>query len=95
VLFRSTEGAITFCVLVAPRASREHLGPVVGDRVRVAVTAPPVDGKANEAVIAAVARALGVRRQEVTIVAGDRGKRKTVRVAGVTRQALVAALGER
>jgi uncharacterized protein len=94
VEIREGEGAITFGVLVAPRSSRERLGPVVGDRVRVAVTAPPVDGKANEAVIAVVARALGVRRQDVTIVAGDRGKRKTVRVAGVTRQSLLAALGE-
>lgn len=87
----STEG-ITFGVLVAPRASREAVGPVVGDRLRVAVTSPPVEGRANEAVVAVLARALGVHRQDVQIVGGERGKRKTVRVAGLTREALLAAL---
>jgi uncharacterized protein YggU (UPF0235/DUF167 family) len=53
------EGAVTIDVIVAPRASRAGLGPVVGDRLRVAVTAPPVDGKANAAVIETIADALG------------------------------------
>ena len=88
----SAEG-VTFGVLVTPRASREAVGPVVGDRLRVAVTAPPVEGQANTAVVAALARALGVRRQDVEIVGGERGKRKTVRVVGLTREELLAALG--
>jgi hypothetical protein len=88
----SAEG-VTFGVLVAPRASREAVGPVVGDRLKVAVTAPPVEGQANAALVAALARALGVRRRDVEIVGGERGKRKTVRVAGLTREALLAALG--
>lgn len=72
---------LTIDVLVVPRASRTAVGPMVGDRLRVAVQAPPVDGAANEAVIEALADAFGVRRAAVTIVRGERGKRKTVAIA--------------
>jgi uncharacterized protein (TIGR00251 family) len=79
-------------VVVQPRASRAGLGPVVGDRLRVAVTAPPVDGAANEAVIALVAESLGLPRRAVEIVRGQSGRRKTLRIAGATRAGLERAL---
>jgi uncharacterized protein (TIGR00251 family) len=77
-------------VLVAPRASRAAVGPMVGDRLRVAVTAPPVDGEANAAVIDAVAEAFGVRRAQVRIVRGERGRRKTLEIDGATAATLQA-----
>jgi len=79
-------------VQVVPRASRVAVGPAVGDRLRVAVTAPPVDGAANAAVIDALARAFGVRRAAVRIVRGETGRRKTVDIEGgdpATLQALL------
>lgn len=79
-------------VLVVPRASRTAVGPLVGDRLRVAVTAPPVDGEANAAVIEALAQAFGVRRSAVTIVHGERGRRKTVAIEGAGPGALDAVL---
>jgi len=85
---REEAGAVSFDVLVTPRASREKVGPLVGDRLKVAVTAPPVEGEANAAVIAVLARALGVPRSQVTILRGDGSRRKTVRVAGVARAAV-------
>jgi uncharacterized protein (TIGR00251 family) len=81
-------GGLTIDVLVAPRASRAAVGPMVGDRLRVAVTAPPVDGEANAAVIEALAHAFGVRRAAVAIVRGERGRRKTVRIEGATADTL-------
>ena len=81
-------GALTIDILVVPRASRTTVGPMVGDRLRVAVTAPPVDGEANAAVIDALAEAFGVRRAAVTIVRGERGRRKTMRIEGATSAAL-------
>jgi uncharacterized protein (TIGR00251 family) len=78
-------------ILVQPRASKAALGPVMGDRLRVAVTAPPVDGKANEAVVRTLAEALGVPRAAVEIVRGETGRRKTVRLRGVTLATLLAA----
>jgi uncharacterized protein (TIGR00251 family) len=79
---------ITVEVQVVPRASRERVGPVLGERVKVQLCAPPVDGAANEALVALLARALAVPRQKVRIVRGERGRRKTVRVDGATRAAL-------
>jgi uncharacterized protein (TIGR00251 family) len=73
---------------VQPRASRARVGPAVGDRLRVAVTSPPVDGKANAAVIEALADAFAVRRADVRILRGESGRRKTVSIAGGTLAAL-------
>ena len=87
---RPDRDGLCFDVLVQPRASRERIGPLCGDRLKIAVTAPPVDGAANQAVVAAVARALGVPRRAVTVTRGASGRRKTVRVAGVERAAIEA-----
>lgn len=87
---REHEGAVTFDVLVQPRASRAKLGPVHDGRLKVAVTAPPVDGEANAAVIEVLAKALGVARGAVSVVAGTSSRRKTVRVEGVSRAAVEA-----
>jgi uncharacterized protein (TIGR00251 family) len=80
--FEQRPGALVIDVQVVPRASRAAVGPAVGERLRVAVTAPPVDGAANAAVIDALAAAFGVRRAAVSIVRGETGRRKTVRVEG-------------
>jgi uncharacterized protein (TIGR00251 family) len=85
------DGSVTFDVLVQPRASRAKLGPVHDGRLKVAVTAPPVDGEANAAVIELLAKALGVAKGAVEVIAGTSSRRKTVRIAGVSR-ALVEAL---
>jgi len=79
---------VTFDVLVTPRASRERVGPVLEGRLKVAVTAPPVEGEANAAVCALIAKALGVAKSAVTVVRGDTGRRKTVRVVGVGADAV-------
>ena len=83
------DGAITFDVQVVPRASRDRLGPVHGDRLKVQLTAPPVDGAANEALVELLAKSLGRRRGDVAIVRGQTGRKKTIRVAGSTRDALL------
>jgi uncharacterized protein (TIGR00251 family) len=90
---REDAGGVTFDVLVTPRASREKIGPVTGDRLKVAVTAPPVEGAANAAVAAALAKALGVARSSVEVVRGEGSRRKTVRIAGVGRAAVEALCG--
>jgi hypothetical protein len=61
--------------------------------VRVWVTAPPVDGQANEAVVRTLAEALGVPRSRVRIVRGEASRDKTVRVDGLTAEEAIARLG--
>lgn len=83
-------GSVTFDILVQPRASRAKIGPVHDERLKVAVTSPPVDGEANAAVIELLAKTLGVSRSAVEVVAGASSRRKTVRITGVTRAAIEA-----
>ena len=87
---REHDGSVTLDVLVQPRASRAKIGPVHDGRLKVAVTAPPVDGEANAAVIELLAKALGVSKGAVEVIAGTSSRRKTVRIAGVTRAAVEA-----
>ncbi|MER5260794.1 DUF167 domain-containing protein [Actinosynnema sp. NPDC002837] len=73
--------AFRFSIRVKPGAKREAVGGRWGDgALVVAVAAPAVEGKANEAVRKALAKAFGVRRQDVEVVAGERGRDKVVRV---------------
>jgi hypothetical protein len=89
---RATADGVAIDVLVSPRASRARFGPRHGDRIKLAVTAPPVDGEANAAVIELVARALGVARAAVALVAGASSRRKTVAVRGVDAAEVSAAV---
>jgi uncharacterized protein (TIGR00251 family) len=82
---REHAGAITFDVLVQPRASRAKVGPLHDGRLKVAVTSPPVDGEANAAVIELLAKTLRVAKSAVRVVAGATSRRKTVEVTGVSR----------
>lgn len=89
-MLRSDGNGFLLDVLVQPRASRVKLGPVHDGRLKVSVTAPPVEGAANEAVTRALARALGIGKGSAAIAAGHTGRRKTVRIVGVTREQLEA-----
>ena len=85
---RQHDGAVTFDVLVQPRASRAKIGPIHDDRLKLAVTSPPVDGEANAAVIELLAKHLGVAKGTVEVIAGQSSRRKTIRIAGVTAAAI-------
>jgi uncharacterized protein (TIGR00251 family) len=77
-------GAVRFAVHVQPRASRDQVAGVHGNALKVRLSAPPVDGAANAALIALIATQLNVRRANVRIVAGAQSRGKIVEVAGVT-----------
>ncbi|NMC68450.1 MAG: YggU family protein [Myxococcales bacterium] len=79
-------------IVVQPRASREGVGPVQGDRLKVRIHAPPVDDAANEALVRLLAETLGVPRAAVTLAAGRTGRRKTVKIAGVGAELVAARL---
>lgn len=70
----------TIPIRVIPRAARTEVGGSRAGRVLVRVTAPPVEGKANKAVVAAIAESLGVPKGAVEIVRGAGSRDKTVRV---------------
>ena len=67
---------------MTPRASRESLGPGIENHFAARIAAPPVDGAANAALVALVAKAFGVPKRDVTIVAGETGRLKRLAIAG-------------
>ena len=77
------DGAVTFEVRVAPRASRNRVLDVHEGALKVALTAPPVDGAANDALRKLLAKALGVAKSEVEIIRGERARNKVLRVRGI------------
>ncbi len=89
------DGSVTIDIAVKPRSSHEGVGPVQGDRLVVLVNAPPVDGKANAAVQRVLAETFGVARSAVAIVRGETGKKKTVRIAGITTAAVARITEQR
>lgn len=74
--------AVRIALKVVPGSRRDQIVGRLGDRLKVKVAAPPEDGRANEAVCALIAAALGVKARDVTIVAGHTSAEKTVRVVG-------------
>lgn len=90
---RDERGGAVLELLVQPRASRTRAVGEHDGRLKVQLAAPPVDGEANAALASFLAEALGVRRAAVALVRGESGRRKTVRVAGVTAAQVAAALG--
>jgi uncharacterized protein (TIGR00251 family) len=88
--------AVTFSVRVHPKARRERISGTAGDSLKLELTAPPVEGKANEACIRFFADLLKVPRSSVTIAAGASSRNKVIRIAGVSaatvEQAIAAAL---
>jgi uncharacterized protein (TIGR00251 family) len=80
------EDGATFAVRVVPRASKDEIVGIHGDALKVRLTAPPVEGRANEALIAFLAKRLGVRKSQVEIVAGATSRRKMIRVIGLSLQ---------
>lgn len=83
---------VVFRVRVQPRASRDRLDGLYDDALKVRLTAPPVDGAANEALQLFLARVLGVPRVGVELVTGHTGRNKLIRVVGLSRAELLQRL---
>ncbi len=91
---REAQGGASFAVRVQPRARRNAVVGELGDALKIALTAPPLEGRANAACIAFLAELLSVPRSSVTIAAGQTARQKVVRVAGVSAAAVRARLVE-
>jgi uncharacterized protein (TIGR00251 family) len=82
-------------VRVTPRASKSEVVGWEKGALRVRVTASPVDGRANRAVLALLAEAFGVPPSSVVLVRGERGRDKLIRIQGWSGQALASRLRAR
>lgn len=80
---REKGGAVTLRVRVTPRASRDGLGGIREGALLVRLTAPPVEGAANQALARFLGKALGVAPSSVSVAAGQASRNKLVSVTGV------------
>lgn len=85
---------VAFAVKVHPRARKNAITGAVGDALKLALTAPPVEGRANQAVIEFFADLFAIPRASVTIASGETSRNKVVRVAGLSRAAVEQRLAE-
>ena len=83
---QDVSGGASFAVKVHPRARRDAITGVVGDALKLDLTAPPIDGKANQSCINFLAELLEVPRSAVTIAAGQNSRNKIIRVAGLSAE---------
>lgn len=92
ITIRETANGLSFAVRVVPGASKDEAAGIQDDALKVRLTAPAVEGKANRACIEFLAGLLGVRRSALSIASGEKSRRKTVTVEGMTRGELEARL---
>jgi uncharacterized protein (TIGR00251 family) len=92
-ILESAKG-ISFAVKVHPRARKNAITGAVGDALKLALTAPPVEGKANQAVIEFFADLFQIPRSSVTIASGETSRNKVIRIAGVSKAAAEQRLAE-
>jgi uncharacterized protein len=89
----ATADGVVINIRVVPRASCNEVSGLQGDALKVRLQAPPVEGKANQALARFLAEALHIRPNQVRILAGETGRNKRVLIAGVA-EATVRALSE-
>lgn len=87
------DGSIFIDVKVIPRSSKNKI-EFDGESLRIKITAPPVDGKANKAIVALLAKTLSVAKSAIVIVRGETGKNKLIRIDGISTIDLIAKLAK-
>ncbi len=83
----------TLSVRVLPRSSKEEVAGFAEGAVRIRLTAPPLDNRANEALVKFLSRVFDVPRRQVELIAGGTGRNKIVRIAGMGRGEAFRKLG--
>ena len=84
VAIKQSADGVTFAVKVHPRAKKNGITGEVGEALKIGLTAPPVEGRANEACVEYLAAVLKVPRASITIAAGLTSRNKVIRVRGLT-----------
>lgn len=88
VLLRETKKGISFDIHVNPHASRAEIAGAVEGALKVKVTAPPVEGAANEACLLLLSKKLGLKKSQMDIIAGAKGRKKTILVQDIGKAQL-------
>jgi uncharacterized protein (TIGR00251 family) len=90
---RDTSAGVAFAVKVQPRARKNAITGELGDAMKVSLTAPAVEGRANQACVEFFANLLEVPRSSVTIASGETSRNKVIRIAGLSADEVARRLG--
>jgi uncharacterized protein (TIGR00251 family) len=90
---QESDSGVTFAVKVHPRAKKNAITGELGDALKVSLTAPPIDGKANQACIEFFAKLLNVPRSSVTIASGHSSRAKAIHVVGRSAEEVRRRIG--
>jgi hypothetical protein len=93
ITIHDTGAGATFALKVKPRAKKNAITGELGDALKLSLTAPPLDGRANEACIEFFANLLDVPRSSVTIASGETSRNKVIRVAGLSAEQVRRRMG--
>ena len=93
IAVHDTPSGATFAVKVHPRAKKNAITGELDNSLKVSLTSPPVEGRANEACIEFFAKLLKVSRSSVTIASGQTSRAKVIRVAGLSAEELRSKMG--
>jgi uncharacterized protein len=90
---QGTSGGVTFAVKVHARARQNAITGELGNALKISLTSPPVEGRANEACIEFFANLLKVSRSSVTIASGQTSRKKVIRVSGLSAEEVRKRIG--
>ncbi|KEA65190.1 hypothetical protein ADIMK_0892 [Marinobacterium lacunae] len=83
--YRWDEGALILSCHLQPKASKDEISGLHADSVKIRITAPPIEGRANAHLIKYLAKLFGVPKSDVTIISGELGRAKRVRIENPSR----------
>jgi uncharacterized protein (TIGR00251 family) len=93
ISIRDTASGVILAVKIHPRAKKNAITGEVGEALKVALTAPPVDGRANAACVEFFAKLLKVPRSSVTIASGQTSRNKVIRITGISAETVRTRIG--
>ena len=88
IAIRGSTSGVTFAVRIHPRAKKNAITGEFGDALKISLTAPPIDSRANDACIAFLAELLNLPRSSITITSGQSSRNKVIHVAGISADEL-------
>ena len=89
---KSTSGGAVLTIRVVPRASKNSIDGPLGDALKIRLQSPPVDGKANKELVRFLADVLDVSASQVSILSGETGRSKRVRITGISEADLLSKI---
>ena len=92
IRLQDSDSGVTFAVKLHPRAKKNAITGELGDALKISLTTPPVEGRANDACIEFFAKLLKVPRSSVTIASGQTSRNKVIRVAGLSAEQVLGRL---